>query len=214
MAWDRDFWQTCTAIQTAPLNSIFTSKGSTSQCTAPPSGHISCKDKGSEIALLLRGPSRSHWLSQNTLITECTGGLEQVFPSPSASGVSIYNICLENMYHFVISLGSRGILFTLTRRIYDSVLLEKPFFLGSRSFLYPQSSGEKKINPTIPAQQEINYYATILFRLVQARQICLNSRAWTSNFELSFIESKTTKWLEPDPVRRIMFNMFVALMAY
>ena len=108
-------------------------------------------------------------------------------------------------------LGSREILFIHVDKgnhLRVSSSRKFSFFFSAVPFYTPQSSSIKSKQPN---QQKINYYATFLL-LVQSWQICLNSRTWTSSFalSLSFIEVKTTKPLESDPVRRITFNIFVA----
>ena len=123
------------------------------------------------------------------------------------------NICVLRICIIVrvIAFGSREILFTLigefTCKFFKSFLL-----FAAAPFYIPQSSGGERNNRLGPNQpssttNHLLLYATILF-CVRSRQICLNSfsRSWTSNFQLSFIESETTKRLEPDPVRRILMR--------
>ena len=183
------------------------SNASTSQCTS--SGNISCKDRNSEIALLRRWPSGSHRIKSED--SHCRG-LGQVFPSRSSTPSGF--VFWEHVSLYVSSLLVHERYYSRRQGKFTCKFFKKVFlFYCGRSFLYPpQSSGGKKpTNPANPAnltEQKINY-ATI-FRLVQSRQIYLTPRYWTSNLELSFIESKTTKRLEQDPVRRIVtFNMFV-----
>ena len=127
-------------------------------------------------------------LSQKTLIAVCAGGRGQVLPpsrSATPSGIYIDNICVLR----------RCIIACVTALVYERYYSRRQgeftckflvfLFLCRCSFYNAPILRERK-QPT-PTNKKIDY-VTFSYRL----KICLVSRCWTSSFELSYIEFKTT----------------------